>query len=100
MYPLTGRRTLRDRETGSPFGHRPDRPRCEPTAAIRADVEKHTLNALSAKGALVGTNPRERRRRWQRPVAAFAVGSQFQCHLVPPADLRPPLNGDESFAIG
>src|SRR5262245_22578938 len=77
---LARRRTLRKREPGPPLSCRPDGTWHESTAAIWADVEQQVLNTIRAKGALVAANPRERRRCGKIPVAAFAVGSEFQCH--------------------
>lgn len=54
---------------------RPDRPRHEAAAAVRANVTEALLDARRAEGAFVGADPRIRR---QVGVAELAVRSQFE----------------------
>ena len=58
--------------------HRPDRPPYQLAAAIGTSPFEHTFRAIAAKRAFEGADPGVRRVGRQIPVAAFAIGSQFQ----------------------
>ena len=59
----------------------------ETAAAVRADVADHRIDAVCAKGALVGADPGVGGAGRQRLVAVFAGRSQFQ-HGCPQAVSR------------
>src|SRR5205814_9074319 len=57
---------------------RPDRPSHQFAGAIGTVPAEHSFGAVAAKRALVGANPGFERGGRQIPVAAFAIGPQFQ----------------------
>src|ERR1700743_2967194 len=57
---------------------RPYRPAPQFTGAIGTTTAEHAFGAFAAKRALVGADPGIERVRRQIPVAAFAIGPQFQ----------------------
>jgi hypothetical protein len=57
---------------------RPDRPAHQFAAAIGTMPAEHSFGALAAKRALIRADPRVERMGRQIPVAAFAIGPQFQ----------------------
>ncbi len=63
---------------------RPDRPAHQFAGAIGTMVAEHSFGALAAKRALIGADPGVERMGRQIPVAAFAIGPQFQHrHAIP-----------------
>src|SRR4051812_29440130 len=67
----------------------------ETTAAIRADVAQHRLDAVAAERALETADHRVDRFRWQRAVAVFAGGTELQGHAP---ECRP-SHGDTISAV-
>ena len=65
---------------------RPDRPRHEAAAAVRADIVQLGLDAIGAEGALVAADARLGRCRRQVLVAIFAVGPKLERHAPSRAD--------------
>src|SRR5262249_24529104 len=94
-FALSRGRMLPDADAGAPGDRRPDRPRCEPAAAVRADVEQHRLDAGRAEGALIAADPRVDGIRRQVAIAAFAIGSELE-HAVMMAARR--AGGNDSGA--
>ena len=76
-HPLARRRALGKRQPGTPFPDRPDRPRHEAAAAVRADIVEMLVDAIRAEGALVGADARQRRGRRQVAIAPFTVGTEL-----------------------
>src|SRR5262249_12598985 len=62
----------------APVAGRPDRPRCEATAAVGADVAQHLLDAGGAERALVAADAGLDRGRRQRLGAMFAAWPQLE----------------------
>src|SRR5262249_36564416 len=89
--PLGRRRPLGGRQAGPPFVSRPDWPRHETAAAIRTDIVNVLLDAVRAKRALIGADPRQRRSRRQVTVAPFAVWSELERHSENPHPFRKPI---------
>ena len=56
----------------------PDRPAHQFAGAIGTMPAEHSFGALAAKCALIRADPGLQRVRGQIPVAAFAIGPQFQ----------------------
>src|SRR5262245_5990231 len=56
----------------------PDRPWCETTATIRADIIQEAFNAGDAEGAFVTANACLERVGWQLQVAVFAGRSELE----------------------
>src|SRR5258708_8033970 len=80
MHALVRRQLLDGADAGPPFPGRPDRPRHEAAAAVRAYVVQLGLDAVRAEGAFVSADPRLHRIRRQVLVAIFAVRSELQRH--------------------
>src|SRR5665213_569054 len=59
---------------------RPDRPRNETAAAVRANIMKLVVDAVRAERALIAADARFRRIGREIPVAIFAIGSKLQRH--------------------
>jgi len=57
---------------------RPDRPRHQPAAAVRADIPHNPLRTRRTKRALITANPRIRRLRRQILIAALATRPKLQ----------------------
>ena len=78
MPPAVAGRVVDQAGGLAPGLRRPDRPRLEVAAAVRADVAQHAVDARGAEGALVGADARVRRVRGQVLVAQLAVRPQLQ----------------------
>ena len=72
------RRILAEKIVILPVRRRPDRPRRESSAAIRADIVQDALDAAHAKRAFIGTDSRFERIRRQFLVAVFAGRTEFE----------------------
>src|SRR5882757_702522 len=80
MHALVRRWTLCDRQPGTPFLCRPDRPRDETAAAVRAYIVQLVLDAVRTERALVSADARFHRMRRKILVAIFAVRPELQRH--------------------
>src|ERR1700738_353017 len=80
MHALGRWRVFFDRHAGPPLRRRPDRPRHETAAAIRAHIVELVLDAVRAERALVAADARFRRMRRKVLVAIFAVRPELQRH--------------------
>src|SRR3979411_370637 len=80
MDALVRWRSLLDRSSWPPFGCRPDRPRDETAAAVRAHIVELILDTAHTERALIAADARFRRTRRKILVAIFAVRSQLQRH--------------------
>src|ERR1700735_2640163 len=65
---------------GAPGCSRPDRPRRDTAAAVRANIKKLVVDTVRAERALIAADARFRRARWEIPVAIFAVRPKLQRH--------------------
>src|SRR5512134_3714358 len=71
-------RVLAEEIVAPPIPRRPDRPWCEASAAIGADVLQHFIDAGGAERALVAADPRLERIGRQRVVAVLTGRSEFE----------------------
>src|SRR6185503_8060400 len=100
MARLVARRILAEVVVAFPIGRRPDRPRLEAAAAVRAHVVEDFVDARGAERALVRADAGFARSRRQRLAAVLAGGSQLE-HGPPSGGRgRERGNGSRRCAIG
>lgn len=79
FHPCTGRVVTQKIVSFVAYGW-PDRPWNEAATAVRANIPQKFIDTVCAERALVATNSRLPRGRWQGFVAVFAAWSKFE-HL-------------------
>ena len=82
MHALVRGQLFLGAHAGSPFPHRPYRPRGKSAAAVRTDIVEFALGAFSAKCAFVTADARFRCVGRKILVAIFAVRPKLQRHRL------------------
>jgi hypothetical protein len=80
MFALGRRRAFAEIVGTLPTHGRPDRPRREPSAAVRAHVPQDGVDTFPAERAFKGADHRVDARRRQIGIAVLAVRAEFEGH--------------------